>query len=125
MPGYDARYDYGLRGRFPEAPGQRSGPRPFRGGMRSGPRERRAAPRGPRVTERYNRDYVFGGRSEDAYPRNYNPYGGDRPGQIVDERGYRPPYLSIGGTRTYRGIPEPIRYDQDYDRYDLDIHPFR
>jgi lipoprotein-anchoring transpeptidase ErfK/SrfK len=83
-------------------------------------------PRAPRVTARYNRDYVFGGRGEEAYPRNHVPYGGERPDQIVDSSRYRYPYLSIGGTRTFRGSPEPVRYDEIYDRYyDVDYRRFR
>jgi hypothetical protein len=80
--------------------------------------DRRGEPRTPRVTARYNREYVYGGRGEENYPRNYNPYAGDRPDHIGDAQSYRRPYTTISGTRTFRGSPEPPRYDQEYPGYD-------
>lgn len=114
----ERRYDYGLRGyddlsprRMPRAAAERA----------AGWSDRRAAPRSSRVTARYNADYVFGGRGEENYPRNYNMFTGDRPDRIGDERYYRRPYTTIGGTRTFRGAPHPIGYDSDYEDYDVDF----
>jgi hypothetical protein len=122
----ERRYDYGLRGYDGRMEGRSwrnehgAGERPH-----NPPRERRSEPRTPRVTARYNRDYVFGGRGEEGYPRNYNLFGGDRPDRIGDPRYMRQPYTTIAGTRTYRGSHEPMGYDRDYDGYDRDLHPFR
>jgi hypothetical protein len=122
----DRRYDYGMRGYDGGIGGRGWRNEPGRGEFSGGPPgERRGEPRGPRVTARYNIDYVFGGRGESAYPRNHNLFGGDPPGRIGDAREMRQPYTTIAGTRTFRGSPEPIRYDRAYDEYDSDVHPFR
>ncbi|HET7274022.1 MAG TPA: hypothetical protein VFI91_02515 [Longimicrobiaceae bacterium] len=103
---YDRHFDYGMRG-YPDAPP----PRDFEG---SPVDERRSRERlGNRVTSRYNADYVYGGRGS-IPPPNYNMYTGDRPGRIGDERYYRKPYRTIGGTHTWRGSNEPIGYDYPY-----------
>ena len=111
-----ARYDYGLRG-YRETARRRPGrlwhlepsgedPRDGRGGYGPpGPREYRGEGGGwwpgNRVTARYNMDYVRPDR--DRYPMNYQPYGGDTPWRMDDYRGYERPYLTRGGSRTYRG----------------------
>jgi hypothetical protein len=95
MARYDRQHDYGMRG----------------------PRE---LPN--RVTQRYNREYT---RDRPSPPtRNFNPYGGDHPDRIGDERTYRRPYITTGGTRTFRGAPPPVprdgfvgNYDEDYSDY--------
>jgi hypothetical protein len=126
MARYDRRYDFGLRGDDRGMGGRGAPARYDRGQLADrSAAERRTEPRTPRVTARYNRDYVFGGRGEDAYPRNHTTFGGDRPDRIGDERYMRQPYTTIGGTRTFRGSPEPIGYDRDFVEYDADFHPFR
>jgi len=72
------------------------------------PRARLRAPLN-RVTAPYNLDYIR--ERGPVYPRNPNPYGGEWIGQIGGEEAYRPPYLTRGGTRTYRGMPDPLGYD--------------
>lgn len=67
-----------------------------------------------RVTQRYNRDYVVGYR-EDPRSRNFNMYTGDRPQRMGDPRYYRRPYMTVGGTRTYRGSSIPTGYDRPYE----------
>lgn len=122
MSRYDRSYDYGLRG----------SPNPHYGRherIYAADYERRADPEGRRanrVTAPYNYDYVFGGRGG-GYPRNYNAYTGDHPGRIGDRDSYHRPYLSRGGTRTWRGTTPPQRYDvpsrgPDYGgRYDDEL----
>jgi hypothetical protein len=117
MNRYDRQYDYGMRG-------FRQTTRPI--GWGRGPYDRfgrydapyrmttdeRSYPRGPRpnrVTARYNLDYVVG--YPERYDQNYNMYTGDRMDRIGDERYYRRPYLTIGGTRTLRGSSFPTGYD--------------
>ncbi|MQA91706.1 MAG: hypothetical protein GEU90_16040 [Gemmatimonas sp.] len=102
-----ARYDYGLRG-----PADTSDPRVrWRTNMEydvdfSHPDLR---PGPSRVTARYNIEYVrnWGPR----YTRNSNSFAGAWEGQIGGAQSYRRPYLTQGGTRTYRGTPRPLRYD--------------
>lgn len=112
MSRYDRAYDYGLRGRPPV-------PRPaFRARRGPGdepPHDRRIAYRNQsRVTQPYNIDYVYGARGE-RYDRNYNMYTGDRPDRMGDARMYRQPYMTTGGTRTFRGADLPTGYDRpDY-----------
>jgi hypothetical protein len=126
---YEERhYDYGLRGlrdatarRFTGG-ARRAQPAEDRlGGGFNGGFDRRAEPRTLRVTARYNREYVYGGRGEDNYPRNHEMFTGERPEQIGDYRYYRRPYTTIAGTRTFRGAPEPMGYDRDFDTYDRDF----
>lgn len=57
-----------------------------------------------RVTRRYNREYVDDRVNEQ---RSYG-LGGDRFDRMGGEDFYRPPYLTIGGTRTSRGS-RPVR----------------
>jgi hypothetical protein len=125
-------YDYGLRGY-----GETVSPRRMhaagregtsRGGPADGRLDRRSEPRTPRVTARYNRDYVaydhdfsYGARGEGNYPRNFNMFTGDRPDRIGDPRYYRRPYTTIGGTRTFRGAREPMGYDRDFDVDDPEL----
>lgn len=104
-----ARYDYGMRGQW-----GRAGPRDMEPGhYHRGAGYARPWPWAPpsrHVTARYNMDYV---RPEDE-PRhrfNPNPFGGDARSRMGDERSYGRPYMTRGGTWTYRGTPEPIRYD--------------
>jgi hypothetical protein len=102
------RYDYGLRGprettepRYQEMSG--------RGYSESFDRRPAGRPESHRVTARYNMDYV---RPEGPrYPRNPNPFGGGWPGMVGDERAYRQPYMTRGGTWTTRGSTPPLRYD--------------
>lgn len=112
MRGYDRGYDYGLRG-LPDAPRPsfRTGPRQAAGYPDAGDRRLGIRP-SSRVTARYNLDYVYGARGSSRYDRNFNMYTGDRPDRMGDERMYRQPYMTTGGTRTYRGSSEPTGYDQ-------------
>lgn len=117
-----ARYDYGWRG-YRETARRRPGRTWHLRSAGEDPRDwpREAAdrygedfdrPRGgawwpaTRVTERYNRDYVGrGGRQ--AYEVNYQPYAGDTPWRIGDFTRFERPYITKGGSYTYRGGREP------------------
>jgi hypothetical protein len=106
-----ARYDYGLRGPR-DTPGSRPfRPSPSRGrGPEGGPLHVGMRPVSPRVTAPYNRDYVVD--RGPRFPRNPHPYGGEWFGQIADERAYRQPFITRGGSWTNRGTPTPpFRYD--------------
>jgi hypothetical protein len=116
----DRHHDYGMRGR-PDPREER-----FEGARRYDADQRGTGFPPPdlpnRVTERYNRDYTLSRRPPPT--RNYNPYGGDHPDRMVDAQGYRRPYTTIGGTRTFRGSPPPPppsgavdAYDDDYIEY--------
>ncbi len=128
---YDRSYDYGLRGaprpstgydrdthqRRPSAgfDGQQSGgyDNGYRGGFEDHRYERRADPRARaanRVTAPYTYDYVYGGRG-DRFPRNFNAYTGDRPDRIREADAFRRPYVTEGGTRTWRGSVRAPGYD--------------
>lgn len=114
MSRYDRSYDYGLRG-------YRQTTRPMMRGYRTPSYDlaydlsydERVNPgsRPNRVTARYNMDYVVGYRSDPRNRRNYSMYTGDRMDRMGDERYYRQPYMTIGGTRTLRGSSFPIGYD--------------
>jgi hypothetical protein len=117
MARYVRGYEHGLRGYDqPNRPYRARRARADRWG--AGEERRSGGFRTPRVTQRYNLDYVLGARGADDYPRNYNPYTGDRPGDIGDPGFYRRPYTTIGGTRTSRGMPPPPGYGDEhgYDR---------
>lgn len=119
MPRYDRHYDYGMRG-FQEGAlaRRRNAPRGYDMDVRS--RELPASPVPNRVVQRYNRDYVYGGRG--GYPRNYNMFTGDRIDRIGDERAYHRPYITNGGTWTHRGSPYPTGFGPDYVGYDGDFN---
>jgi hypothetical protein len=112
MPRYDRQYDYGLRG-YQETARPRLRRPPFRlsgyGGGLSG-WGGRASPLPNRVTAPYNMDYIRGGSGE-ARPHNYSMYTGDRPERMGDERLYRQPYITRGGTWTSRGATYSLGYD--------------
>jgi hypothetical protein len=118
MARYDRQFDYGLRG-FRESPHPRTG----YGGRGRGYEQEGTPPevRPNRVSARYNRDYVTGDRGE-RYPQNPQPYGGDREERVGDARAYREPYLTRGGTRTWRGSAPGgfMTYDRDFADYDRD-----
>jgi hypothetical protein len=102
-----ANYDYGFRGAWDTDPRMFGDRRRSFG--RGGERDRSGGVPTHRVTARYNMDYI---RPEgDRYPRNMNPYGGDAPNRIGDERSFRHPYITRGGTWTSKGAPRPIAYD--------------
>lgn len=125
-----ARYDYGLRG-----PGDTNPPRFRRWDDRQyaeGSHDRRfdsdyghyrmRETGSPRVTARYNQDYVR--ERGPMYPFNPYAFGSDRPGQIVGEDGYEPPYITRGGTWTSRGvIPPPHSGRRDSGPYRLGRYP--
>lgn len=68
--------------------------------------DRRWWPRTPRVSARYNMDYVTD--RPEPLERNPNPYAG-RPGVPVGGRdAYVRPYLTTGGTETFRGSDRPL-----------------
>jgi hypothetical protein len=123
MARYDRHYDYGLRGRrettWPRAPRRPydAALRPERSGDDFLSFDERRAVRPNRVVARYNADYVWGNRG-DPYPENYHSFTGDQEERIGDWRYYREPYTTIGGTRTWRGAPQPIDFDRSYDPYD-------
>jgi hypothetical protein len=113
-----ARYDYGWRG-YRETAARRPGrawhlhagaedPRDeVRGYGPGGPRSPEAyysrdyRPIGNRVTARYNRDYVY--PDPDRYEVNHHPYGGDNPWRMGDYTRFERPYMTKGGSYTYRG----------------------
>jgi hypothetical protein len=105
-----ARYDYGLRG-----PDETSQPR-FRGGRYGADFDRRGRAPTPRVTAPYNMDYIR--PTGESHPVNWARFGGSYGDQIGDERAYRLPYMTRGGTRTSRGSVPPNRYD--YRQYGPD-----
>jgi hypothetical protein len=72
---------------------------------------RRSSGRVPRVTARYNLDYVVPGR-EDEYERNYAPYGESRRVPTVEPDAYVKRYLTRGGTETYRGADRPFGWER-------------
>ena len=138
MARYDRHYDYGLRGmddtprrdaRFGGGRGRPGGgyDAPFRGG--GGGSEGYAAGAGydygyrgappmhtPRVTARYNRDYVF---PREERPVNYNSYGGSPELRVGDYTEFQRPYQTISGTRTSRGMG-PVGWERAYSRYGRD-----
>ncbi len=101
-------YDYGLRGARDTMPGRFRGDPRVRG-YGYGDRDR-DSPRPHRVTARYNLDYVYGDEGE-RHPRNYSFYTGDRMDRMGDERWYRRPYTTTGGSWTMRGSVYPTGYD--------------
>jgi hypothetical protein len=130
MANGNRRYDFGLRGSADTSGFRGDAPQrlPMGGRGPGGGGDRRMEPRTPRVTARYNRDYVaydhdfsYGARGEGNYPRNFNMFTGDRPDRIGDPRYYRRPYTTIGGTRTFRGAREPMGYDRDFDVDDPEL----
>lgn len=110
-------YDSGLRG-FPQA-ARRRGRVPLREEGAWGAGEYRGGASTPRVTQRYNREYVH--PEKYGRPRGYDPYGGDAPERIVDAGGYWRPYATVGGSRTMRGGGRPLGWEHEaggggYDR---------
>jgi hypothetical protein len=101
-----ANYDYGLRGSWDTDP-RRLGRRHPRFGP--GEADRSWGVPTHRVTARYNMDYIR--PQGDRYARNMNPFGGDAPDRVGDERAFRHPYITRGGTWTSKGAPRPSRYD--------------
>lgn len=117
MDRYGRNYDYGMRGYRQTAGALWRGRPPRDGYDASYPRlgDERGFGRNDRpnrVTARYNLDYVTG--EPRRLERNYYMYTGDRMDRMGDERYYRRPYLTIGGTRTMRGASPPIGYDYPY-----------
>lgn len=98
MPAYDRNFDYGLRGA-------------------------RETLRPRRVTARYNLDYVRDSAGE-SRPLNYTPYGGSLEAPVGGVEEYTMPYMTRGGTRTYRGGSQPIGWERGRTgrgRYDRDF----
>jgi hypothetical protein len=78
----------------------------------------------PRVTARYNRDYVTGYDADQRPPPNYARWGGVR----NDEAGvYRQPYQTTGGTRTGRGTDPRLWREEEARRRgrEREHHPGR
>lgn len=129
MARYDRHYDYGLRGIDHTAPrggrgydarfrqgggipdGGYAGAAAYDYGYRGGPRLDT-----PRVSARYNLDYVF---PREERPVNYNPYGGDPEVRVGDYTEFQRPYQTISGTRTFRGM-RPVGWERAYSRYGRD-----
>jgi len=78
----------------------------------------------PRVSERYNRDYVTGPVPEDARRPNHARWGGVRNHEAAS---FEPPYETIGGTRTRRGGPPHLWREEEARRegYRRERHPGR
>ncbi|MBV9773557.1 MAG: hypothetical protein JO040_06380 [Gemmatimonadetes bacterium] len=131
MARYDRSYDYGLRG-YRETT-YRGGGQGWDTGRGAPPRPRGYGQdfgysRAPgryfnRVTASYNRDYTYD-QPYRGNARNLNPYGGDRIDRIGDLQSYYHPYMTQGGTRTWRGgyqppmeVPrDPLQDGRGYDR---------
>jgi len=110
-----AQYDYGWRGYRETARPRRRPGRPWH--LQPGSEDPRDgwgwSDRAPaddyrgdwrpanRVTARYNRDYVH--PRDDGYGVNYNPYAGDARWRMDDFTAYERPYITKGGSYTYRG----------------------
>jgi hypothetical protein len=137
MGRYDRHYDYGLRGfddTYRAGRGARLTGGPIRPSDYDFPYRRTfpghyAAPEGydfpyragrglntPHVVARYNLDYVF---PREERPVNYNPYGGDPDVPVGDESEFQRPYVTTGGTRTYRGS-RPVGWERAWTRYARD-----
>lgn len=109
MAGDERRYDFGLRG-YPQAttplvrrPRRRMRFDPFSAEWYAAPR--REVPRSPRVTQRYNREYV-----DDRYnERRSDGWSEARFDRLAREGEYGPPYRTVGGTTTGRGVFRPGR----------------
>jgi hypothetical protein len=116
----DRRYDYGMRGRddSPAGRGGRPSRAPMGGRSRIDGADERMETRTPRVTARYNREYVHGPSGDEVRSLNPNPYGDDGSGRIGGADRMQRPYTTVAGTRTFRGSPPPPRYDRmfSYDR---------
>lgn len=105
----ERRYDFGLRG-YPQAaaplvrrPRRRMRFDPFSAEWYAA--SERGVPRSPRVTQRYNREYV-----DDRYnERRAGGWSEARYDRIVGQDGYGAPYRTVGGTRTGRGMIRPGR----------------
>lgn len=114
MAAYDRHYDFGMRGyQQTTRPLMRGAPRrnDYDRGYDFGPPPF-GWPRGysNRVTARYNMDYIMD-RKGGYDQRNFNMYGGDRPGRVGGEGMYRRPYITSGGTWTMRGASFGGGYD--------------
>lgn len=134
-----ARYDYGLRGWDQTVrPRQQAGGRGYlrQGGqgrgydrsfvagydrdMSSGygaANENQWRRQTPRVTARYNLDYVREQHPGER-PVNYHAYGGGPEVPVGDMREYQRPYMTLGGTNTYRGGGRPVGWEGSHMRYD-------
>ncbi len=131
MARYDRHFDYGLRGMRETAPRgfvRARHPRDAGPWMGGGFRYDydygyRPHPLPNRVTARYNLDYVREQHPGER-PVNYVPFGGDRIGRVGDMREYQRPYLTEGGTRTWRGGDRPLDWDHR-GGYDTDYPPYR
>jgi hypothetical protein len=122
--GYDAGFGGARSGAMPPRGGYDRG---FRGGpgydrqagMRGG-YDGRNGMRGAgswlpnRVTARYNMDYVH--PQGERRPLNYTSFGGDVEGRVVDSREYSGPYLTSGGSMTWRGGSRPVGWENDFNR---------
>jgi hypothetical protein len=118
--GYDASFRGAPRGGYDA--GFRGGRGGYDSGYRSGGGNRYDAQlrmRGDnwlpnRVTQRYNMDYVH--PHGERRPLNYTPFGGDVEGRVGDMTEFARPYMTVGGTRTWRGGGRPIGWENDFNR---------
>lgn len=111
MANYDRNFDYGLRG-------PRDTLRPRGGGYSQNSQEpRNSGGRTRRMTARYNMDYT---RDPNTQPRplNYAPYGGSLEVPVGGVAEYNMPYMTRGGTRTYRGGSQPMGWERGRGGYD-------
>lgn len=113
MPRNDRHYDYGLRGYDDVARSRFREERlpPPRYGEEFGRERRINAGRVPHVTARYNEDYLRG-PSRRPGPVDWSGRGRQFIGGEPDD--YRRPYITKGGTYTYRGSARP---GYDYPDY--------
>ena len=118
-------YDFGLRGYRQTAPGR--APVRVRHPGEGGGYDRGYYGRPPfpnRVTQRYNREYVH--PQPNRLETNHAPFGGDFDQRIVDATGDWRPYVTQGGSRTWRGGGLPMGWEReaDYARYDVDFRGY-
>lgn len=107
MNGYDLDYH---RPRFPTRDADHTSRPPGVARYPGDPDQRRGRARTPRVTARYNLDYVIP-TWEDEYDRDFVPYSRGPEGPIVEPDAYVRRYLTRGGTETYRGSDRPFGWE--------------
>ncbi len=140
-----ARYDYGLRGWDqtvgPRRRGMGGGFRGPRGGgygrdygthLRGYARDFSSRYGGggggrwreytPRVTARYNLDYVREQHPGER-PVNYHPYAGSPDVPVGDAYEYQRPYQTVSGSRTWRGGGRPVGWEGPRWGYDRPYYP--
>lgn len=120
------RYDFGMRGYRDTAPERPPVRMRYTGAAGRGyDRGYYGQPALPnRVTQRYNREYVY--PEPNQLRTNDVPFGGDFDQRIVDGTGYWRQYATQGGSRTMRGGGLPMGWEREaeYARYDREFRGY-